>query len=61
MYPLAEVSALAPARSVTWIWSYPAVSAGVVKVNELAVMLDGVTPIPPIVALIPQRTHCPSP
>ncbi len=59
MYPAAGVSALAPARSVTWTWSYPAVFAGVVKVNELAVMLVGVTVVPPMVAVMPATNPLP--
>src|ERR1019366_1138217 len=59
MYPAAGVSALAPAASVTWTWSYPAISAGVVKLNELAVMPDGVTVVPPMVAVMPATNPLP--
>src|ERR1022692_2212840 len=59
MYPAAVVGALVPYTVVTWIWSYPALSAGVVKVNEVAVTPDGVTAVPPMVTVMPATNPLP--
>src|ERR1022692_2921876 len=59
MYPAAGVSTLAPAALVTSTWTYPAACAGVVKLNELAVMPVGMTAAPPMVAVIPATNPLP--
>ncbi len=53
MYSSAAVKALAPISVVTWTCTTPGASAGVVNVNEVAETPDGVTVVPPMVAVMP--------